>query len=247
MFRKLICLLAVVHLAACADGGTTNIVNDVGLMTAPSAAQSPAQAQLASRQQAYAKSRLVATGIGAAGGIVACRVAMKRDCDLGEMLVFAGVGAVIGYSSGAYLTRANQNFQVSQDGLKADIAAARTQNEQMRLNVSAAQGALSFQRSEISRLNRALTKGEVTTAQYRASYNTMRQDLRRTTAMRTQAESDVAKLQASINTYRTGGASTGSLSAEAASQQARVKQLKDIESAMAGVLTAVPSSVRGGA
>ncbi|MFT6073788.1 MAG: hypothetical protein ACJAZ1_000698 [Yoonia sp.] len=244
--RKLICVGLIGLLAACEEGAP-NLLNDIKTLNTSTANMSTEQRSLLERQRDYARVRTTSAAVGAVAGIAACKVSMGHDCGAGEMLVFMALGTAAGFSGGSYLTRNNSNFQASQDALNADITAARSEVSQMESNVSAAQGALNFQRSEVTRLNRALSSGQVDLATYRASLSTMQGDLNSTNSMREKGEADIQRLNQSIARYNSAGLSTSGLSSAVNQQQRRVNQLRAIENAMVGVINSVPSNVRVGA
>lgn len=229
-------LLALpVALAACGDA---NIVNDVRTLT--SASRSSEQQNLASVERQYANARIGGAAAGAmAGGLLAAAMGGNSR----DIAIAAAAGSVAGYAGAAALTNQNANFALSRDTLQRDIDSAQKENAQMTRAVAAANSVVSYQRSEIARLNSELKTGAVTTDQYKAKVALMQQDVSTVRSLRTEAEKRMSGLEKSVPAYRAKGLPTGDLQAQLNAQKARVAELRAAENAMVNNLANVPSSV----
>ncbi len=236
-------VLLLALLAGCAqgpDGSSPNAFQDVQTLTSGSAALSPAQQELRQRERDYASTRLQGAAVGAVVGTAACYLAGVRGAALAACL--AGGGAV-GYVGTTYLTRDNQDFQATQEGLQADIAEAQADSQKAAGNVGAARNALRYQRSEIDRLNQGYRSGSVSAADYEAKLKAMADDVASVRTMREQTETRVSALRQSAGTYRQAGLPTGELSREASAQERHAENLRQVEEDMVRLIGGAPDGV----
>lgn len=232
-------------LAACApdgQGGATSIVGDVQTLGGGSpAGQSPEQRLLAERQRDYARARVQSAAIGAVGGALLCQL---RDCSAEETIGAAAAGGAVGYLAGGYLANQNRSFQADQETLRRDIQLAREDNQRLRGSVSAAQDVVSYQRTEIERLNAGLGAGTVTADQYRSRIGTMRGDLSATRSLIGTTTDRLGALDASIAQHARAGLPTGRLREQRSAQQALLGRLRAAEQAMIANIGRAPAEVR---
>lgn len=231
-------------LAACAPdgtGGTNNIISDIGTLTAGTAGQSPEQRALSAQQRDYAQVRVGAAAGGAALGLLACAI---QECTPEQRAAAVVAGAAAAYLAGGYLTNQNQSFQATQETLQRDIQLAQQDVQRLSQSVAAAEQVVSFQRSEISRLNQAYSAGTVSEAEYKAVLSTMQADVRATQSLISTSTQRLEGLQTSINNHASAGLSTTQLTQQRNAQQAQLQKLRQAEQSMLANINRAPAQVR---
>lgn len=231
-------------LAACApgaDGEMNNVFSDMNTLTARPAGQSPAQQALASQERDYAKVRVQGAAGGAVGGLILCQL---QGCSGQQTAAAMVAGATAGYAAGGYLSNQNAQFQATQETLNRDIELAQKDNQKLGAAVAAAEQVVAFQRGEISRLNTAIGKGEVSVADYKSRLQTMQADVDATRSLIGKSEERLAGLDNSIKQHGKAGLSTGQLSTQRSAQANQLNKLRAAEKAMIKLIGNTPEAVR---
>lgn len=243
----MIALVLVGALAACApseNGGTNNIASDAKLLTSSSstnAGKSPVQVALAQRQREYAKVRVQSAALGAGAAGLLCALS---KCSTEQTIAAMAAAGAAGYLAGGYMTNRDANFKGTQETLQNDIKLAREDNAKLAGSVQAAQQVVSFQKSEITRLNAGLSSGAVTTAAYRTELKGLESDVAATRSLRTTSEERLSGLDNSIKQHDAAGLATTELRGQREAQMRQIAELRQAEQQMLENIGRAPASVK---
>lgn len=229
-------------LGACAEdgqGGFANPISDIAAVTGAGGSQ--AQRQLSSIQREYASVRLQAAGGVAAAALLYCAI---QSCSVRERNQRIAAGLVAGYLVGGYLTNRDADFQGTQQTLQKDIQVAQQDNARLSRSVAAAKNVVTFQRQQIATLNRGLSQGTTSVAQYRAEIAQMQRDVQSIQKIRSDGAENVAGLNRSISNHSKGGQSTSALVRQRDEQVARLNDLRREERRMLDTIASAPAEVR---